>query len=180
MLSLKMRLKFLMTSLYLPLIIRPVILRILSLLNWKTGMKSRISLPQLWRKQLVTCYSTWTVTSPWGQMGATSGILRELPKVITKLHSIIFPQTWSAGEVLDIWKLTIMMTIYKQGQKDDLRIYRPVLEQIILSVITWHVCDNQGIRYADKLDSWKAGPARPTWSSMARWPILWMRKRLWM
>ena len=48
-----------------------------------------------------------------------------------------------------------MTHIYKKGCKEDLGSYRPVnltsvpgrvMEQIILSEITWHVQDNQRIR----------------------------------
>ena len=48
-----------------------------------------------------------------------------------------------------------MTPIYKKGQKEDPGNYRPVsltsmlgkvMEQIILSAITWHVQDNQAIR----------------------------------
>ncbi|KAF4798349.1 hypothetical protein TURU_064975 [Turdus rufiventris] len=47
------------------------------------------------------------------------------------------------------------MSIHKKGQKEDLGKYRlvnltsvsrNVMEQVILSVITWHIADNQGIR----------------------------------
>ena len=48
-----------------------------------------------------------------------------------------------------------MTPIYKKGHKEDLGTHRPVsltlvpgtgAIQIILSVITWHVWDNEGIR----------------------------------
>ncbi|KAK4823290.1 hypothetical protein QYF61_000450 [Mycteria americana] len=64
-------------------------------------------------------------------------------------------QSWLTGEVPVDWRLANVMPIYKKGQKEDLGNYRPVsltsvlgklMEQIILSAITWHVEDNQGIK----------------------------------
>ncbi|KAK4824553.1 hypothetical protein QYF61_016157 [Mycteria americana] len=58
------------------------------------------------------------------------------------------------GLVVD-WRLANVAPIYKKGQKEDPGNYRPVsltsvlgkiMEQIILSAITRHVQDNQGIR----------------------------------
>ena len=52
-------------------------------------------------------------------------------------------------------RFTNVMPIYKKGQEEDQGNYRPVsltsvpgkvMEQIILSVITWHIQDNQVIR----------------------------------
>ncbi|KAK4820971.1 hypothetical protein QYF61_009437 [Mycteria americana] len=64
-------------------------------------------------------------------------------------------QSWLTGEVLVDWKLANVTPIYKKGQKEDLGNYRSVsltwvlgkvMEQIILSAITWQVQDNQVIR----------------------------------
>ena len=53
------------------------------------------------------------------------------------------------------WKLASVTPIYKKGHKEELDCYWPVslisvprkvMEQIILSEITWHVRDNRGIR----------------------------------
>ncbi|KAK4825786.1 hypothetical protein QYF61_002370 [Mycteria americana] len=61
-------------------------------------------------------------------------------------------QSWLTGEVLVDWRLANVMPIYKKGWKEDLGNYRPVsltsvlgkvMEQIILSAITWHIQDNQ-------------------------------------
>ncbi|GAB0204265.1 mitochondrial enolase superfamily member 1 [Grus japonensis] len=82
-------------------------------------------------------------------------VLRELVKVLTKPLSIIYQQSWLTGEVPVDWRLANVTHIYKKGQKEDLGNYRSasltsvlgeVMEQIILSAITWHVQDNQGIR----------------------------------
>ncbi|GAB0204815.1 mitochondrial enolase superfamily member 1 [Grus japonensis] len=77
-------------------------------------------------------------------------VQRELAEVLTKPLSIIYQQSWLTGEVPVDWRLANAMPIYKKGQKEDLGNYRPVsltlvpgkvLEQIILSAITWHVQD---------------------------------------
>ncbi|KAK4820504.1 hypothetical protein QYF61_000083 [Mycteria americana] len=76
-------------------------------------------------------------------------------EVLAKPLSILYQQSWLTGEVPIDWKLANVMPIYKKGQKEDPGNYRPVsltlvpgkvMEQIILSGITWHVQDNQGIR----------------------------------
>ncbi|KAK4829943.1 LOW QUALITY PROTEIN: hypothetical protein QYF61_007666 [Mycteria americana] len=64
-------------------------------------------------------------------------------------------QSWLTGEVPVNWRLANVTPIYKKGRKEDLGNYRPVsltsvpgklMEQIILSAITRHVEDNQGIK----------------------------------
>ncbi|KAK4828143.1 hypothetical protein QYF61_023959 [Mycteria americana] len=64
-------------------------------------------------------------------------------------------QSWLTGEVPVDWRLANVTPIYKKGRKEDPGNYRPVsltsvpgklMEQIILSAITRHVEDNQGIK----------------------------------
>ncbi|KAK4819787.1 hypothetical protein QYF61_011387 [Mycteria americana] len=64
-------------------------------------------------------------------------------------------QSWLTGEVPAGWRLANVTPIFKKGRKEDLGNYRPVsltslpgklMEQIILSAITWHVENNQGIK----------------------------------
>ncbi|KAK4826044.1 hypothetical protein QYF61_003943 [Mycteria americana] len=82
-------------------------------------------------------------------------VLKELAEVLTKPLSIIYQQSWLTGEVPADWRLANVTPIFKKGWKEDPRNYRPVsltpvpgklMEQIILSAITWHVEDNQGIK----------------------------------
>ncbi|KAK4817538.1 hypothetical protein QYF61_019456 [Mycteria americana] len=82
-------------------------------------------------------------------------VLKELADVLTKPLSIIYQQSWLTGEVPADWRLANVTPIYKKGRKEDLGNYRPVsltsvlgklTEQIILSAITRHVENNQGIR----------------------------------
>ncbi|KAK4813574.1 hypothetical protein QYF61_011803 [Mycteria americana] len=82
-------------------------------------------------------------------------VLKELADVLTKPLSIIYQQSWLTGEVPADWRLANVMPIYKKGRKEDPGNYRAVsltsvpgklMEQIILSAITWHVEDNQGIK----------------------------------
>ncbi|KAK4828998.1 hypothetical protein QYF61_001754 [Mycteria americana] len=82
-------------------------------------------------------------------------VLRELADVLTKPLSIIYQQSWLTGEVPADWRLANVMPIFKKGRKEDLGNYRPVsltsvpgklMEQIILSAITRHVENNQGIK----------------------------------
>ncbi|KAK4816622.1 hypothetical protein QYF61_019321 [Mycteria americana] len=64
-------------------------------------------------------------------------------------------QSWLTGEVPADWRLANVTPIFKKGRKEDPGNYRPVsltsvpgklMEQIILSAITWHVENNQGIK----------------------------------
>ncbi|KAK4822159.1 hypothetical protein QYF61_010420 [Mycteria americana] len=82
-------------------------------------------------------------------------VLKELADVLTKPLSTIYQQSWLTGEVPADWRLANVMPIFKKGRKVDLGNYRPVsltsvpgklMEQIILSAITRHVEDNQGIK----------------------------------
>ncbi|KAK4828536.1 hypothetical protein QYF61_027212 [Mycteria americana] len=81
-------------------------------------------------------------------------VLKELAEVLTKPLSIIYQQSWLTGEVPVDWRLANVTPIFKKGRKEDPGNYRPVsltsvpgklVEQIILSPITWHVEDNQVI-----------------------------------
>ncbi|GAB0175652.1 mitochondrial enolase superfamily member 1 [Grus japonensis] len=82
-------------------------------------------------------------------------VLRELAEVFTKPLPIIYQQSRLTGEVPFDWWLASMTPTYKTVWKEDPGSYRPVsltlvpgkvMEQIILSAITWHVQDNQVIR----------------------------------
>ncbi|KAK4830144.1 hypothetical protein QYF61_008632 [Mycteria americana] len=75
--------------------------------------------------------------------------------VLSPQISIIYQQSWLTGEVPADWRLANVTPIFKKGWKEDLGNYRPVsltsvpgkvMEQIILSAITWHVENNQGIK----------------------------------
>ncbi|KAK4813675.1 hypothetical protein QYF61_019568 [Mycteria americana] len=82
-------------------------------------------------------------------------VLKELADVLTKPLSIIYQQSWLTGEVPADWRLANVTPIFKKGRKEDPGNYRPVsltsvpgklMEQIILSAITWHVENSQGIK----------------------------------
>ncbi|KAK4824879.1 hypothetical protein QYF61_021086, partial [Mycteria americana] len=82
-------------------------------------------------------------------------VLKELAEVLTQPFSIIYQQSWLTGEVPVDWRLANVTPMYKRGQKEDPGNYRPVsltsvpgklMEQIILSAITRHVENNQGIK----------------------------------
>ncbi|KAK4830772.1 hypothetical protein QYF61_013261 [Mycteria americana] len=82
-------------------------------------------------------------------------VLKELADVLTKLLSIIYQQSWLTGEVPVDWRLANVTPIFKKGRKEDPGNYRLVsltavpgklMKQIILSAITRHVENNQGIK----------------------------------
>ncbi|KAK4817671.1 hypothetical protein QYF61_023950 [Mycteria americana] len=82
-------------------------------------------------------------------------VYSDLADVLTKPLSIIYQQSWLTGEVPADWRLANVTPIFKKGRKEDPGNYRPVsltsvpgklMDQIILSAITRHVENNQGIR----------------------------------
>jgi len=82
-------------------------------------------------------------------------VLRELVEELAKPLSIIYQQSWLTREVPDDWRIASVMPIYKKGKKGDPGNYRPVIltsmpgkimERFVLSVLTGHMKDNQGIR----------------------------------
>ncbi|KAK4810452.1 hypothetical protein QYF61_004232 [Mycteria americana] len=90
-----------------------------------------------------------------GPDGIHLRVLKELADVLTKPLSIIYQQSWLTGEVPADWRLANVTPIFKKGRKEDPGNYRPVsltsvpgklMEQIILSAITQHVENNQGIK----------------------------------
>jgi len=90
-----------------------------------------------------------------GPDGIHPRVLRELAEELAKPLSLICQQSWLTREVPGNWTLANVMATYKKGQKQDPRNYRPVslifmpgkiMEQFILSALTGHVKDNQGIR----------------------------------
>jgi len=89
-----------------------------------------------------------------GLDGIHPRVLRELAEELAKPISIICQQSWLTGEVPNDWRITNVTSIYKRGRKEDLANYRPVsltsvlgkiVERFILSALTQHVKDNQGI-----------------------------------
>ncbi|KAJ7415516.1 hypothetical protein BTVI_37897 [Pitangus sulphuratus] len=90
-----------------------------------------------------------------GPDGIHPRVMRELAEELAKPFSTIYQQSWLSGEVADDWKLANVKLIHKASCKEDLGNYRPfsltsvpgkITEQIILSSITWHLQDGQGIR----------------------------------
>jgi len=74
---------------------------------------------------------------------------------LAKPLSTIYQQSWLTGEVPEHRRLANVTPIYKKGRKEDPKNYRPVsltsvpgkiMERFILSALTRHVQDNQGIR----------------------------------
>ena len=82
-----------------------------------------------------------------------------------------------------------MTPIYKKGRKEDSGTYRPVsltsvpgkvMEQVISSVITSHIMDNQGIRPSQH-GFMKGRSCLTNLISFYDWAThYWMRERLWM
>ena len=90
-----------------------------------------------------------------GPDGLHPGVLRELAEELARLLSIIYQQSWLAGEIPDDWRFTSVTPVYKKGRKEDPGNYRSVsltsepgkiMERFMLSALTGHVKDNKGIR----------------------------------
>jgi len=87
--------------------------------------------------------------------GIHPSVLRELAEELTKPLSIIYQQFWLPGEVPGDWNFASVTPIYKKGWREDPGNYRlvsltlvpgKIMERFILSALTRHVKDNQGIR----------------------------------
>jgi len=90
-----------------------------------------------------------------GLNGIHPRVERELTEELAKTLSIIYQQSWLTGEVPDGWRLANATPVYKKGWNEDLGNYRPVSlisvpgkikGQLISSMLTGHVKDNQRIR----------------------------------
>ena len=90
-----------------------------------------------------------------GLNGINSRVPSELAEELAKPFSIIYEQFWQTGEVPDGWRLANATPVYKKGWNEDLGNYRPVSlisvpgkikGQLISSMLTGHVKDNQRIR----------------------------------
>ncbi|NXH24775.1 PO11 protein, partial [Myiagra hebetior] len=88
-----------------------------------------------------------------GPDGIHPRVMRELADELAKLLSIIYHQSWLAGELPDDWKLASINSKGCGGYRavgGDCRpvsltlVPRKIMEQIILSAITWHLQDGQG------------------------------------
>ncbi|KAK4823544.1 hypothetical protein QYF61_003176 [Mycteria americana] len=64
--------------------------------------------------------------NPMGPDGIHPRVWRELAKVLTKPHSILYHQSWLTREVPVDWRLADVTPIYKKDRKEDLGNYRPV------------------------------------------------------
>ncbi|NXA89439.1 RTJK polymerase, partial [Melanocharis versteri] len=103
-------------------------------------------------RELLSCLD---IHKSMGPDGIHPRVMRELADELAKPLSIIYQQSWLTGEVPDDWKLANVTPIHKKGKKEDPGNYRPVsltsvpgkvMEQFILSAITQHLQDGQGIR----------------------------------
>ncbi|KAK4816002.1 hypothetical protein QYF61_010870 [Mycteria americana] len=90
-----------------------------------------------------------------GPDGIHPRVRRDLAEVLTKPPAILYEQSWLTRDVPVDWSLVNVMPIYKKGRKENPGNYRPVsltlvpgkvMEQVMLSAITWHVQDKQVIR----------------------------------
>ncbi|KAJ7422551.1 RNA-directed DNA polymerase from mobile element jockey-like protein [Willisornis vidua] len=81
--------------------------------------------------------------------------MRVLAEELAKPLSIIYQQSWLSGEFPDDWKLANVTPIHEKGCKEDPGNYRAVsltlvpgkvMEKIILSAITQHLQNGQGLR----------------------------------
>jgi len=90
-----------------------------------------------------------------GPDGIHPRVTREMAEELAKPLSIIYQHFWLTKAVPDYWRITSVTPIYQKGWKEDPGNYRPVsltsmsgkiMEQFILSALTGHVKDSQGIR----------------------------------
>jgi len=119
--------------------------------TWKSQMGSRI-IPLWFRwKLLQAYYTTWTVTSMWGQIRSTCGCWESWQKWFPSC----FPPSISISGHLERSERIRGFPVYKKGHKEYSENYRivslnlvpgKIMELITLSEITQHRWDNWGIR----------------------------------
>jgi len=148
------RLKYLMPSLSQSLIVRLVIPRVVSPQSWKKGLESRIKPPIIQEEAVNGLLCHLDTYKSMGQDRIHLRVLRELAEELAKILFVICQQSWLTGEVPDDWRIISVTHIYKKGQKEEPGNYRPVsltlvlgkiMERFILSAVTEHVKDKQGI-----------------------------------
>ncbi|KAF4796682.1 hypothetical protein TURU_082069 [Turdus rufiventris] len=119
------------------------------------GVREQNGPPVIQEEAVRELLSLLDVHKSMGPDGIHPRVMKELADELVKLLSIIYQQSWDTGEVPDDWKLANVTPIHKKGGKEDPGNYRPVsltsvpgkiMEQFILSVITQHLQDGQGIR----------------------------------
>ncbi|KAF4796679.1 hypothetical protein TURU_082046 [Turdus rufiventris] len=119
------------------------------------GVREQNGPPVIQEEAVRELLSLLDVHKSMGPDGIHLRVMRVLADELAKPLSIIYQQSWLAGEVPDDWKLANVTPIHKKGGKEDPGKYRPVsltsvpgkiMEQFILSVITQHLQDGQGIR----------------------------------
>ncbi|RMC10519.1 hypothetical protein DUI87_13324 [Hirundo rustica rustica] len=102
--------------------------------------------------QTNTGMKTWAVIAENNRDQVQNLTLAELETSLTQLYGK--GKCWVIGDVPDAWSLAIVTPSHKKGCKANLGNYRrvhlaslprKVMEQIVLSVITWHIQDSQGI-----------------------------------
>jgi len=90
-----------------------------------------------------------------GPDGIHPRVLRELAEELAKPLSIICQQSWLTGEVPNDWRIANVPLIYKKGRSRILgttdlsarpQCWGKTMERFILSALTRHVKDNEGIR----------------------------------
>ena len=140
------------------LIVSLVIPRVVSPQCWKIGKVEQVKPPIIQEEALndLLCH----LDKSMGTDGIHPRVLRELAEELAKPLSIIYHKSWLTGEVPDDWRITSIIPVCKKGWKEDPGNYRPVsltsvlgkiMERFILSALTGHVKDNQGI-----------GPSQPS------------------
>lgn len=87
-------------------------------------------------------------------------VLKELADIIVSPLTVIYQQSWEAGEVSVNWKLANVIPVFKKGKNDHPGNYMPVsltsvpgeiMEKIILGVIEKHRKDNAVIGQSQHL-----------------------------
>ena len=114
-----------MPPLHLFLKVRAVILGVLYLLTWKSGMGSRITPSTIQVETARDLLLHLDCHKSMGLDGIHLRVPRVLAEVITKMLSTIYQCSWSMGEVPEDWRLVNVTPIYKEGCKEDRGNYRP-------------------------------------------------------
>ena len=103
------------------------------------------------------------ISKATGPDGISAQMLKRTAETITPIISSLFNQSISTGTVSDLWKLSLVVPIHKQGDKANPGNYRPIsLLPIISKVLEQHIAEKLRSILSISDQQWGFLPGRST------------------